>query len=495
MAHCVRCGRKLPLVTFGDLSDVCRECRAAEPKISAEIPPAGEPVPETLAPAPPLERPRITVTKILIAANVLVLAGMAISGGAAHAVQTLGTPSSEVLLRWGADWGPRTFDGEWWRVITSMFVHIGVLHLFMNMWCLRDYGRMAETVYGRSSFVALYLVAGVSGSLSSLAWHPNTISAGASAAIFGVVGSLIPPYRQGRLPVPEHALKQARKSLTTFVVYNLLFGFAIPAIDNAAHIGGLIAGYVVGTLWTRSASERGRQLTAKFVIAAVLVLATIGSAVWYGRRWDVAIIQSAIALEHGHPDTAVTKARLATQHKPDDALAFAILGEALRASGQDAAAVQAFEQSLRLKPDADYVLAELGSAYLKQQRWQLAYDALHRATQLNPKNGAALVDLGIALENLGRTDQAVDAIRAGVKASPELARGHYALGLLYEDADSRPQALASYEEASRLEPENVEYADHLARAYEANGRHDDAQAVRKRIASLKESAHANRGGR
>src|SRR5262249_41615144 len=101
-------------------------------------------------------------------------------------------PETENLLHWGANYGPDTLGGQYWRVITSCFLHIGIIHLLLNMWCLWSLGRLLERLVGPATTVGVYLVTGVGAALLSLSWDPMRVSAGASGAIFGIAGTLIP---------------------------------------------------------------------------------------------------------------------------------------------------------------------------------------------------------------------------------------------------------------------------------------------------------------
>ena len=125
------------------------------------------------------------VTHALVGINAAVFLGMALAG------ISITSPTTQQLVHWGANWGPLTLSGESWRLFTCMFLHIGVIHIAFNMWCLWDLGALAESLYGHWTFASVYLISGVAGSVASVAWHPGTVSAGASGAIFGIAGALI----------------------------------------------------------------------------------------------------------------------------------------------------------------------------------------------------------------------------------------------------------------------------------------------------------------
>src|SRR5262245_31187047 len=124
--------------------------------------------------------PRVYVTAALIGLNVAVFAAMLLDG-----VHPL-SPTPLDLIDWVADFGPLTTHGQWWRLLTATFLHIGFFHLMFNMWALSAFGPLVERQVGNVGFLVLYLVAGLVGSVASLWWNPLLVSAGASGAIFGV---------------------------------------------------------------------------------------------------------------------------------------------------------------------------------------------------------------------------------------------------------------------------------------------------------------------
>ena len=129
---------------------------------------------------------------------------------------------------------------QWWRLVTAMFLHLGLLHIGMNMWCLVDLGPEVESLFNTTKFIVLYLVTGVAGYVLSLVWSPLGTSAGASGAIMGLIGILIgASFHHG------HLGKEYRSQLWRWVIYIAIFGLFF-AVDNAAHFGGLIAGLALG---------------------------------------------------------------------------------------------------------------------------------------------------------------------------------------------------------------------------------------------------------
>ena len=193
------------------------------------------------------------------------------------------TPTTEQLVRWGADYGPYTLGPEPWRLVTSMFLHGNLLHIATNMWCLWNLGRMAENIFGRLTFLLMYLFTGISGGLLSVFLHPERVSVGASGAIFGVAGALITALYFGKLPIPKQQLNSALRSLVIFALINLAIGAAVPVIDNAGHVGGLLLGLLIGALLaphlTSEPESKARNRQLVFTALAVL----LAVAVWYVR--------------------------------------------------------------------------------------------------------------------------------------------------------------------------------------------------------------------
>jgi rhomboid protease GluP len=183
-----------------------------------------------------------------------------------------------VLIPWGTNYGPLTLNGESWRLFTSMFLHFGLLHIALNMWALWDLGQVTEKLYGSAYYLVLYLFAGLAGSLASLYWHPDVNSAGASGAIFGVLGGLFAFVLNPKTRIPAHIAAAHRNSAAIFIAYNLFNGFVHPGIDNAAHIGGLVGGFAMGWVLARpvipeARREPLRQLAIGTLAGAALLLA------------------------------------------------------------------------------------------------------------------------------------------------------------------------------------------------------------------------------
>jgi rhomboid protease GluP len=210
------------------------------------------------------QTPVVWATWTLIAVNALVFIAMAQAGAG-----VLG--NSAIALRFGSNFGIDTMNGQWWRLITATFVHFGFAHVFFNMLVLAQAGRVVERLFGSLRFLAVYLFAGLTGSLMSLLMHPQINSAGASGAIFGVVGALLAYVLRYRSTIPASIYTSHFKTTTVFIVYNLIGGFSHYNVDNSAHVGGLLGGLLIGWLLARpvDANDSAEQRRTQFAIAAV----------------------------------------------------------------------------------------------------------------------------------------------------------------------------------------------------------------------------------
>jgi rhomboid protease GluP len=150
------------------------------------------------------------------------------------------------LLTWGANFKPVTTNGEWWRLLTSTFLHGGLMHIFANMYGLLFVGIFLEPFLGRTKYAIIYLTTGIIASMASLYLHDATVSVGASGAIFGLYGVFLALLLTKVFP--KDFSKAFLISTLIFIGYNLLMGFAGAGIDNAAHIGGLVSGFVIGLI-------------------------------------------------------------------------------------------------------------------------------------------------------------------------------------------------------------------------------------------------------
>jgi len=196
---------------------------------------------EALAPAePPRSGARLTLhrpvwTYVILVVNALLWLAMELAGGS----ENLG-----VLIRFGAKYNLAILQGEYWRFVTPVFLHIGFLHLAVNSYALLIFGRDVERLFGGGRFLAMYLLGGIGGSVASFVGN-DALSAGASGAIFGLVGAMVVYLLVYRHHFGQGGQRQLA-NLLFVVLLNLMLGFLGSGIDNLGHIGGLVVGLALG---------------------------------------------------------------------------------------------------------------------------------------------------------------------------------------------------------------------------------------------------------
>jgi len=386
MPACARCGKQFSGFSFGSSAPTeCRECRRAREQMAVAGPnsPATA-TPSDLAAAQSFGRPLVTLT--LIAINVLVYLAMGLSGA------SWTDPSLQHAIRWGADFGPLSLSSEPWRLITSMFVHFGIIHIAFNMWCLFDLGRSLEFIMGRKAFAVTYLASGLAADMTSLAWRPWRVGAGASGAIFGIAGAFAAYLFFRKVSFNPGAIRQTKKSLAIFIFYNLVRGAASFGIDNSAHIGGLVAGLIFGGLippMMRNANEvsgaagqaaasspppprefvpvgeaKENHVVATAAMASLVVLA-IAFAALSSKSADVANYGRAVQLvRSGHSDQAIAKLQQVVQHNADLELPQLLLAQLYLDQSNPRAAIAPLEQAAYLDSSYTEVSHNLALAYV-----------------------------------------------------------------------------------------------------------------------------------
>lgn len=294
--------------------------------------------------------PRVMVTPTLLAGNIGLFLVMTALG-----INILGGRIDE-YLHFGANFAPLTTGGEWWRLIACTFVHIGILHLAFNMWALWDSGQLTERLFGNVWFAVVYLFAGVAGGFASMLWNPQAISVGASSAVFGVFGALLAYITMRRGSIPPDVINRLRISTSVFVTYSLFYGFAQAGIDNAAHLGGLAGGFVMGLIAARPLGPQTRRAgnARRALFAALLAGVLLPAAAWLTPD-TTRVYRQAIALQKEIAAFSVEETRLIAAFQ-------GIVDETRTGKVSDAAALK--ELRTRILPEWDDAVARLARVEL-----------------------------------------------------------------------------------------------------------------------------------
>jgi membrane associated rhomboid family serine protease len=411
MANCVRCGRQLPALTFG--KKVCQWCVQHEAAQRGEDSPV-----QRVEPAPWAQRQSnsMAVTQAILGINVAVFAAMTLAVG----VTLFGSPAWQQLsLRLGANYGPYTVDGQWWRLLACVFIHGGLVHIAFNMWCLWNLGRLAESVYGHWTFAAVYLITGIGASLGSLIWHASSPvpSVGASGAIFGIAGTLISSFYLGEFSLPRAAISGMLRSVVSFVAYNLVFGAMIGGIDNAAHVGGLLVGLLLGALIAKVAPGQDAVLR-RVAVLMVGVLVVIGGALWVGH--------SSAYLVHGEN------------------------GIGLLEQGKTAEGIAELEKSVRMRPNFAPAHAALADALASQHRNREAFEEYKRLATLDADYPGVYFNMGVIEARLKLYDDAISSLLKQ-KQTADDADNENMLAALYEAKGMTNESASAREKARQLQ--------------------------------------------
>lgn len=209
-------------------------------------------------------KPLVTYALLIVVSTIFAL--LEINGG---------STSILTLIEFGAKYNPFIEEGQWWRLFSAMFLHIGFLHFFMNSLALFYIGSMVERMYGSRRFLVLYIIAGLFGSIASYAFN-DQVSAGASGAIFGCFGALL----YFGLIHKKLFFRTIGMSVVVILAINLSFGFIVPIIDNGAHIGGLVGGFLASSFLHLPKHPGMKRQAAMLVFTVITFFALLSFGQW-----------------------------------------------------------------------------------------------------------------------------------------------------------------------------------------------------------------------
>ena len=464
MANCIRCGRQLPPLSFKKICQWCVQHEAAQ---------RGEEsgnVPQPVITRPWVRRSEstITLTQVIFGANIAVFLATALASGSAINI------SGEVNFHYGANFGPYTLSGEWWRLLTYMFLHGGAMHIFFNMWCLWDLGRLCESLYGRWTFAGIYLITGVSGGLASIAWNPRVLSVGASGAIFGLAGALIASFYLGEFSLPRVAISGTLRSLVIFAVFNLGFGQLFGGIDNACHIGGLVSGLILGALIARLAPQTDAPLRRATVVGVVVLgLLAAGFGV---RQWRGGPMRIARAFQETKGDP-VARLQAVIKQQPNLVPAHFALAQAYLAGDQYLEAEAEFKRVIELQPANLEARFDLGLVYLTEKRLEDSKSEFTQILAQDPNSAEGHYGLGLVLAAQQNHSAAIDEFK---KAAPDthVSGVYFEMGNSYAKLNRHDDAIAAYLKEKEKSGDSADVENALADAYQAKGMLKDSREAR-----------------
>jgi rhomboid protease GluP len=477
MANCVQCGRQLPALSFG--KRLCQWC------VMNEAAKRGEDIPIQRVETVPWMRQQsssMAVTQAIFGINVAVFVAMCLAG-----VSMLDNPSGQDLVHWGANFGPLTVGGQWWRLLTCVFVHGGLLHIGFNMWCLWSLGRLAESVYGHWTFAAVYLICGLGASLASVIWNPIVLSVGASGAIFGIAGALIASFYLGEFSLPKAAMSGTLRSLAIFVGFNLFFGKVMAGTDNAAHIGGLLVGLLLGALIAKVAPAQDDFLR-RIAVLLVGVLVVAGGVMWLQHSHAYMLHgQNGVGLlSQGRADEGIAELQKSVRLQPNFAPAHAALAQAYIAKHDFENAAVEMERVIVLNPRNEDAYYRLGLIYLELKQPTKAQGIFAQLLKLNPNSTDGHAGLADAFADQHRNLEALDEYKRAAALDSSIQGVNYNMGVMQARLKLYDDAIASLLK-QRQDADNADNENLLADVYNEKGMKSEAAAARQKARELQTS--------
>ncbi|MFC4404213.1 rhomboid family intramembrane serine protease [Gracilibacillus xinjiangensis] len=317
-------------------------------------------------------------TNLLLAVNVIMYVLLEFYGG---------STSVDTLISFGAKYNLAIVNGEWWRIITSMFLHIGLPHILLNMMALYFIGSLVERIFGNIRFLTIYFLAGIVGGFASFAFN-NSIAAGASGAIFGLFGALLFFGSQ----FPKDFFRTIGWNVIFVISLNIIFGFSVGQIDNAAHLGGLVGGFIAsGAVMFRHNKRRKVRIISTFVLLILIIsLGVFGynnEANHYNEAVQLQEVQQLLNRENYQEIIYVTSDIIPYADKWKPELYFYRSFAHIQLDHYQEA-ISDLEMCLKLDPNLEKALYNLAILYQNDNRPSDALLLIEKALEIDPDNSS-----------------------------------------------------------------------------------------------------------
>jgi rhomboid protease GluP len=468
------------------------------------------PGPEPARSSPIARAPLPIATLTIVAVSVAVLALQTLAGG---------SKNPDVLMDFGASYRPYFQQGQYWRAVMPMFLHIGWWHLALNMIPLLLLGPVLEQIYGYGRYAVIYVGAGISGSLLSMYHGHGVPAAGASGAVFGVVMATLTAGYVHRDALPHPLARIFRRSrfaatLVVFIVVELVSGYLSQNIDNWGHLGGLIGGALLAflisppkpveaesvvqqpslarnsaSLWMSPSAPRSvsnwRSQGIVLVPLAVVALSMAAAARHYRIGHQVSqALEEGMRLVAAHQEgAAFDKFKVAERLDPRDERPRVALGQLNLQQHQVSDAIDEFTQALRLDPDSLDAQIGLAQAYRDGGDPAAAQRIWEALAKKNPRSLEAQEAVAELLAGQKLYEQAIARYQTVLRLSPNSALAHNNLGWLYATADDPKfrDPAAALDQARKAVlltgGRQPDFLDTLAEALYASGKYAEAVKV------------------
>ncbi|WP_409297684.1 rhomboid family intramembrane serine protease [Peribacillus sp. SCS-26] len=295
-----------------------------------------------------------------------------------------GSQNSQTLIDFGAKYNPLILEGEWWRFFAPIVIHIGLLHLLTNSLSLYYMGTLVERIFGRLRFLFIYILAGFSGTLASFLTN-DSLSAGASGAIFGCFGALL---FFGILN-PRIFFRTMGTNIIVLLVINLGIGFTVPVVDNAGHIGGLIGGFVAAAIVSMPGRKKPVLQGASFLTAAFLIFFLLQHGFASGSEGSSEETSVSIAQQHikdGKKDEAYQVLKDYTNQNSFAPKSYFLMAYIEADKDETDQAENHLKKAVEQDKKFDEAYYNLALVYIKKQQMDDAYKMAGKALEIDPDN-------------------------------------------------------------------------------------------------------------
>ena len=376
--------------------------------------------------------------------------------------KTILLPSAQVLLDWGASSASETLAAhQFWRLLTCSFVHVGIFHLGINMYVLRDVGREVEAAFGRVRFSIVYLFAAIGGALTSIFSNPLLVSAGASGAIFGVFGAMLAIVWRRPDNFPKGYLVLHGKIILFLVLYSIVFSFIDKNADNAAHVGGFLTGFIAGLCALPAEGKEGKEVGQKFNRIQIASIAALAISI-------AGFVYLAFFIFAAKPEIlAETTYRRAVELLQDK---------------KYQKAIPLLDQTLASNPRNTNAYCDRARAYIELKQYDKALSDVTESIKLSTSNNSnsnsnktAFAIRANVYQKLGKYQRAIDDLTKSIKIDPQDAMAYNNRAWSEEAAGQLQQSLSDCNESIKLKNDLATTYDTRAVAYILLHKYNEAE--------------------
>lgn len=426
------------------------------------------------------------VTRMLVLLNIVVFALMVADSD----FRTLFSPTNELLLEWGANFGPLSLGPEPWRVFTLCFIHIGFMHLFLNMFVLWQFGVPTEKLFGSRSYLLLYLLSGLGGSCTSLLFTPGLVSAGASGAIYGVIGGLVACYVRKRRDIQAEVMKGIYRFVLMLVGITYAMGFMYP-LDNAAHFGGMAVGFLSGLAVFPDRTSfiyKIRIVGLALVAALVFGIYKYAQTTPFDTDGSYKVISIEKEIESRSPESALPLAEKFIEKNPDKAFGYRAKGELLRLLGKNSEAIEYFNKAIQVDPEDSSLYIGRSRCLLHAGMYGAALQDGAKARDMGDSHPAIYYVQMMAAGAIGKNEISLDNCRKLLKLGGDSYHGFLVdRSRIYRMMGRNKDALHDLDAVVRANrhPSLIRALESRAYLLYGLGRKEDALRDQKRVESFK----------